>query len=197
MTQKLPSAVVAPRKRPLGSLLLPVAALLVAGWLGITNWAAGGSRITVHADEGHGIKSGDPLRFRGIHVGAVESVSLESDLSGVRIEVRLDPEAEALAREGSRFWIVRPQLGLDSVQGLETLVGARGVRLSGGQRQRLAAARAMVRQPELLVIDDLSSAVDVETEVELWDRLRERGRTIMAVSNRPLALRRADQVLEL
>jgi ATP-binding cassette subfamily B protein len=55
----------------------------------------------------------------------------------------------------------------------------------------------MVRQPELLVIDDLSSAVDVETEVELWDRLRERGRTIVAVSNRPLALRRADQVLEL
>lgn len=125
MTHQLPSAVVAPRKRPLGSLLLPVAAVLVAGWLGITNWAAGGSLITVHADEGHGIKSGDPLRFRGIHVGAVESVSLESDLSGVRIEVRLDPEAEALAREGSRFWIVRPHLGLDSVQGLETVVGAR------------------------------------------------------------------------
>lgn len=125
MSQKLPSAVVAPRKRPLGSLVLPVIALLVAGWLGITNWAVGGSRITVHADEGHGIKSGDPLRFRGIHVGAVESVSLEPDLSGVRIDVRLDPEAEALARQGSRFWVVRPHLGLDSVQGLETVVGAR------------------------------------------------------------------------
>ncbi len=96
--------------------------------------------------------------------------------------------------------VVAAALGADvaaMAQGLDTLVGARGVRLSGGQRQRLAAARAMVRQPELLVIDDLSSAVDVETEVELWDRLRERGRTIVAVSNRPLALRRADQVLEL
>ncbi len=71
------------------------------------------------------------------------------------------------------------------------------MRLSGGQRQRLAAARAMVRQPELLVIDDLSSAVDVETEMELWNRLRAEGRTILAVSNRPLALRRADQVLHL
>jgi ATP-binding cassette subfamily B protein len=86
---------------------------------------------------------------------------------------------------------------IDMPQGLDTLVGARGVRLSGGQRQRLAAARAMVRHPELLVIDDLSSAVDVETEVELWDRLRAEGRTIVAVSNRPVALRRADHVLEL
>ncbi|MCA8981408.1 MAG: MCE family protein, partial [Planctomycetes bacterium] len=125
MTSKLPSAVVAPRKRPLGSLVLPVLALLIAGWLGVTNWAVGGPLITVHAQEGHGIKAGDPLRYRGIHVGAVESVSLEPDLSGVRLEVRLDPEAEALARRGSRFWVVRPHLGLDSVQGLETVVGAR------------------------------------------------------------------------
>lgn len=125
MSQEIPSAVVAPRKRPIGSLFLPIAALLVAGWLGISNWAVGGPRIEVHAEEGHGIKSGDPLRYRGIRVGSVESVSLSSDLSGVRLVVRLDPAAEDLAREGSRFWIVRPHLGLDSVQGLETVVGAR------------------------------------------------------------------------
>ena len=54
---------------------------------------------------------------------------------------------------------------------LETLVGARGVKLSGGQGQRAAAARMFVRQPELLVFDDLSSALDVETEHQLWERL--------------------------
>ena len=56
--------------------------------------------------------------------------------------------------------------------GLDTLVGPRGVRLSGGQIQRAAAARMFVRDAELLVFDDLSSALDVETERTLWERLR-------------------------
>src|SRR5690606_661832 len=56
-------------------------------------------------------------------------------------------------------------------QGLDTIVGPRGQRLSGGQAQRVAAARMFVRQPELLVFDDLSSALDVETEKVLWERL--------------------------
>jgi ATP-binding cassette subfamily B protein/ATP-binding cassette subfamily C protein len=54
---------------------------------------------------------------------------------------------------------------------LETIIGSRGVRLSGGQLQRTAAARMFVRQPELLVFDDLSSALDVKTEQALWSRL--------------------------
>ncbi len=82
--------------------------------------------------------------------------------------------------------------------GLETLVGPRGVRLSGGQVQRAAAARMFVRQPELLVFDDLSSALDVETEQLLWDRVfAGRDRTCVAVSHRHTALRRADQVIVL
>ncbi len=57
-------------------------------------------------------------------------------------------------------------------KGLATLVGPRGVRLSGGQIQRTAAARMFVRAPSLLVFDDLSSALDVETEAKLWKRLQ-------------------------
>jgi ABC-type multidrug transport system fused ATPase/permease subunit len=96
-------------------------------------------------------------------------------------------------------------------QGLTTLVGPRGVRLSGGQVQRTAAARMLVRGAELLVCDDLSSALDVETEAALWAGLRhaERGAqnaeaphgatgvTILAVSHRPALLRRADQIVVL
>jgi ATP-binding cassette subfamily B protein len=59
-------------------------------------------------------------------------------------------------------------------EGLDTLVGPRGVRLSGGQVQRAAAARMFARDPELLVFDDLSSALDVETERILWERLDQR-----------------------
>jgi ATP-binding cassette subfamily B protein len=80
--------------------------------------------------------------------------------------------------------------------GLDTLVGPRGVRLSGGQLQRAAAARMFLRHPELLVFDDLSSALDVETERQLWERLFAReDTTCLVVSHRKPVLKRADQIL--
>jgi ATP-binding cassette subfamily B protein len=80
--------------------------------------------------------------------------------------------------------------------GLQTPIGTRGVKLSGGQVQRTAAARAFVREPELLVLDDLSSALDVETEQAVWERILEGGRrTVLAVSHRRSALVRADRII--
>jgi ATP-binding cassette subfamily B protein len=85
----------------------------------------------------------------------------------------------------------------------DTIVGPRGVRLSGGQVQRATAARALVRAPELLVVDDLSSALDVETEERLWASLGDAAdagtgpATLLVVSHRAAALRRADQVVVL
>jgi ATP-binding cassette subfamily B protein len=80
--------------------------------------------------------------------------------------------------------------------GLNTVVGPRGVRLSGGQVQRTAAARALVCKPQLLVVDDLSSSLDVETEKLLWDRLLAQTRmTVLAVSHRRATLARADRVI--
>lgn len=80
--------------------------------------------------------------------------------------------------------------------GAATRVGARGLRLSGGQAQRVAAARSLLTTPELLLIDDVSSALDVATELDLWNRLREQGRsTIIAVSHRQLAFDLADEVI--
>jgi ATP-binding cassette subfamily B protein len=82
--------------------------------------------------------------------------------------------------------------------GLETFIGPRGVRLSGGQIQRAAAARMFVRTPELLVCDDLSSALDVETERLLWQRVfARRDVTCLVVSHRHAALRRADHIIVL
>ena len=83
-------------------------------------------------------------------------------------------------------------------EGAGTVVGARGVRLSGGQAQRAGAARALVRRPELLVVDDLSSALDVGTEARLWDRLLDGGlRSALVVTHRPRVLARADRVVVL
>lgn len=93
-------------------------------------------------------------------------------------------------------------------QGLDTWVGTRGVRLSGGQIQRVAAARMFIRQPELLVFDDLSSSLDVQTEHQLWQRLfkgysqksadtKNWHPTCLIVSYRRSILRRADQIVVL
>ncbi|MBE2200735.1 MAG: ABC transporter ATP-binding protein [Anaerolinea sp.] len=99
---------------------------------------------------------------------------------------------------------------LDLDNGLETLVGPRGVRLSGGQMQRAAAARMFARNADLLVFDDLSSALDVETERQLWQRIRDdesgmmkaesnsslhNSPTCLVVSHRREALRQADHII--
>ena len=87
---------------------------------------------------------------------------------------------------------------VDFDDGLDTLVGPKGVRLSGGQIQRTAAARMFVRDPELYIFDDLSSALDVDTEKTLWERLfAQRQATCLVVSHRRPALRRADQIVVL
>jgi ATP-binding cassette subfamily B protein len=88
-------------------------------------------------------------------------------------------------------------------EGLETVVGPRGVRLSGGQLQRAAAARMFVRAADLLVLDDLSSALDVDTERILWERLfADRAQvtdrpTCLVITHRRAALRRADHIIVL
>ena len=103
-----------------------------------------------------------------------------------------DPAALAAAVRGAV--LERDVASLDA--GLETPVGTKGVKLSGGQVQRAAAARMLVRGAELLLIDDLSSALDIETERELWGRLLAGGDvTCLAVSHRRAALRRADHII--
>ncbi|WP_067500972.1 ABC transporter ATP-binding protein [Actinoplanes sp. TFC3] len=81
--------------------------------------------------------------------------------------------------------------------GLQLLIGHKGTRLSGGQLQRLALARALAPRTELLVADDVSSALDVTTELELWRALREHGVTVVGSTSKRAALTRADRVVVL
>ena len=111
----------------------------------------------------------------------------ENVLFGEVAEDRL-PQAMELAAMG-------PDLAALE-NGLDTLVGTRGVKLSGGQLQRAGAARMFARGADLLIFDDLSSALDVATERQLWESLlRGRDATYLVVSHRRLALKRASQIL--
>ncbi|OPJ55673.1 ATP-binding cassette domain-containing protein [Clostridium oryzae] len=80
--------------------------------------------------------------------------------------------------------------------GLDTVIGPKGMKLSGGQIQRVAVARMFARKSELMVFDDISSALDVETENKLWTRVFEKKEaTCLVVSNRRTALKQADQII--
>jgi ATP-binding cassette subfamily B protein len=87
----------------------------------------------------------------------------------------------------------------DLADGFETFVGERGITLSGGQKQRTSIARALIREPRILIFDDALSAVDTETERRILTHLRRHygRRTIVIVSHRVSAVQDADQIVVL
>ena len=113
----------------------------------------------------------------------------------LRDNVMLGVAGEEMLDEAMQLAAMGPDLA-SFESGLETMVGTRGVKLSGGQVQRASAARMFARGADLLIFDDLSSALDVATERQLWDSLfRSREATCLVVSHRRPALRRATRIL--
>ena len=108
------------------------------------------------------------------------------------------PAAAAALAAAVRDAVLEPDLAA-MAEGVHTRVGPRGLRLSGGQVQRVAAARMLAQGAQFLVIDDLSSALDLKTERLLWDRVLGRVRaarpTCLVVSHRRRVLRHADRVV--
>lgn len=106
-------------------LLFALLGLLIAAGVAWMASAPDGTEISVHFRDGYGLKPEDAVRYRGISIGEVVDVRLADDLKGVVVDAILFPSAEALAREGSAFWVERPQVSLAGVRSLDTLVGGR------------------------------------------------------------------------
>jgi ATP-binding cassette subfamily B protein len=119
--------------------------------------------------------------------------------ASVRDNILLGREVEqsvmALALDVSRLAQDLPAL----TDGLDTLVGERGVTLSGGQQQRVALARALVGSPSILLLDDATAALDADTEAMFWQRLEDAlpGLTAVVVTHRVATIRKADRVVVL
>jgi paraquat-inducible protein B len=109
--------------------VVPVAALAIASWLIYREVRDRGPEITIEFADSSGIEANrTPLEHKGVTVGTVTRVELKEDFNRVRVHLRLTQAAAGLAREGTRFWIVHPEIGLSGVRGLETLVS--GVRIN-------------------------------------------------------------------
>jgi hypothetical protein len=128
-----PRAVVRPARGISWAWAVPVLALVLAGWLGYRAWELRGLIITVQLDQGHGLKSGDPVRYLGLTIGEVRHVEIDEDLGGGRVTASLWSQPRRFARAGSRYWVVRPQLGVTGVGGLETLFGPRYLAVLPGE----------------------------------------------------------------
>lgn len=111
---------------------LVLLSVLVAVALFVSSMKGRGLQIVVQFAEGHGLKPGDVLRYRGIAIGEVQEVLLKPDLSGVAVKVQLESKAAHVARKGSQFWIERPRVSMARVSGLETVLGAKFVNVHPG-----------------------------------------------------------------
>ncbi len=114
--------------------LIPIVAALVGGILIYDYYQKLGVRITVVFADGQGLESGKTrIRYEGINIGRVEKIELVKGEKKVKVTARLDQSAAYLAREGTLFWIVKPQLSPGRISGLETLISGRYIALRPGK----------------------------------------------------------------
>src|SRR5690606_5107825 len=81
-----------------------------------------GTSIEIRLDRGDGLGAGTPIRYKGLEVGEVDSVTLSDDLGHVVLQARITAAESRIARAGTQFWVVRPELGLMRTANLDTLV---------------------------------------------------------------------------
>ena len=107
----------------------PILAATIGGWMLARDAINRGPEISIDFADGSGVEAGKTnLVYLGVNAGTVTSVALKPGLTGVTVRLRLFKVAKSLASEGSKFWIVHPEIGLSGIKGLETLVS--GVRLN-------------------------------------------------------------------
>jgi ATP-binding cassette, subfamily B, multidrug efflux pump len=189
--------------------------LLPGETVGLTGRTGAGKTLIVNLiarildpDEGEILIDGRPIREWPVQVlrrfiGVVpQEPFLFSDTIAENIAYGLpETDVEALmprVREVARLAQLDDDV-IDFPMGYEVRLGERGVTLSGGQRQRTALARAFIREPSILILDDALSAVDTQTEAAILDGLEEvqRGRSTLIVAHRISAFRSADRILVL
>lgn len=113
--------------------IVPLVAAVVAGYLVYDRVREYGPGITIRFKDAGGLKTGQtPIRYRGVQLGEVTALELSEDRWHVLVKARLRRSAESIAREGTSFWIVRPEVGIGNITGLGTVITGPHIELSPG-----------------------------------------------------------------
>ena len=123
------------RKRRLFRLVwvVPLVAALVAGWLVLDRMREYGPTVVIKFADGGGLRVGQtPIKYRGVQIGEVTGIELSDDQKQVLVKARLRRSAATIARDGAKFWIVRPQVGLGNISGLGTVFQGPEIQASPG-----------------------------------------------------------------
>jgi len=145
--------------------------------------------------DGHLIRE-FPLQFLRRHIGFVpQETFLFSDTVRENIAFGVEDATDEEVRAAAEAANIAADIESFPDQ-YQTMVGERGITLSGGQKQRIAIARALIRNPRILILDDALSSVDTQTEDKILNHLREvmRGRTTIFISHRVSTVRNADRI---
>ncbi len=143
-----------PRKTRFAGLpliwVVPLAALVIAGSMVFHEFRNRGSTITIEFASGAGIEGGKTeLEHKGVSIGTVQTVSLSKDLNSVTVGVRLSKAGEGVARAGSEFWVVHPEVSLSGIRGLETLVTGVRLQVLPGHGPPIKHFRGLDRPPPI------------------------------------------------
>lgn len=128
--------------------LVPLLSVLLVGWLLYHQFMASSQGIVIVFDNGEGLKTGVPIKFRGVSVGSVDALRLTDDLKHVKVHASLNQDAEKLARKNSRFWIVEPEIGVAGARNLETLVSGKYIAVEAGEGDPATEFQGLEAPPE-------------------------------------------------
>jgi paraquat-inducible protein B len=127
---------------------VPLVAALVAGYLVYTRVKDYGPAITIRFRDGSGLVAGQtPLKYRGVPVGQVETLALSRDMEHVVVTARLRRSAGFVARKGSAFWIVRPEVSVGNITGLGTVITGPDIEVQPGNGEVASAFVGLERPP--------------------------------------------------
>ncbi len=171
-TEEFPVAEIrnSPAPRQWGGMIVSrlwwVTLLCLVGAVGlvIQQLRSPGLVIEVRFAAGHGLEPGDAVRYRGIDVGEVTRVELDAELAGVSVWIELTPASAALAREGARFWIQRPDIRVGQIRGLETLVGGRYVGVVPGPADAAPSRLFYGLDVALAPVDQIAEGLEIVLE---------------------------------
>jgi paraquat-inducible protein B len=128
--------------------LIPIAAALLCVWYVFCDIIFAGPTITIYFQNAAGLQEQNSLvQYRGVTIGEVEALKLTKDRQRVAVKAKLDPSAVGIARQGSVFWIVRPELKLGSVSGLQTIVSGDYITVQPGNGARTNIFTGTEKEP--------------------------------------------------